>query len=203
VRFPAAGSVVERTHSGRPDEALAFIAWPTSDYYAEPALPYQMYIAAEILKNRLMDQMRSVEGATYTPVGGREMSQVFPGYGYVYSLVETTPSKIDSFYANVSKITADIRASGVTDDEFLRAKAPAIESIKTGQQTNGYWSRLVGGQRDPRRFNDLRIGLSQYEKMTPEDVKQAVVRYLTDDKAWKMVVKPAGTQASAANPVIK
>jgi zinc protease len=204
ISFPASGTLVEQTHKGRPDEALAFVAWPATDFFAEPLLPYAAYIAAEILKNRLVDQVRSLEGATYSPQAGREMSMAFPGYGYVWSVVETTPSKIDSFYENVSKITADMAANGVTADEFARARTPAIENLKKERQSNEYWfSRLRGAQGDPRRFDNLRVHLSQYEKLTPEDIKQVVIRYLTGDKAWKMAVRPGGTQASAASPVIK
>jgi zinc protease len=204
ISFPAPGTLVERTHKGRADEALAFMAWPAPDFFAEPLLPYAAYIAAEILKNRLVDQVRSLEGATYSPQAGREMSMAFPGYGYVWSVVETTPSKIESFYSNVSKITEDMRVNGVTDDEFARARTPAVENIKKERQSNEYWfSRLRGAQGDPRRFDNLRVHLSQYEKLTPEDIKQFAARYLTGDKAWKMAVRPSGTQASAAAPVIK
>ncbi len=47
------------------------------------------------------------------------------------------------------------------------------------------------------------MSLSRYEKLTPEDIKRVVSQYLTDDKAWKMVVKPESAQATAANPVVK
>ncbi len=205
INFPApAKTPVERTHKGRPDESIAFIAWPVTDFYAEPALPYAMYLATEVLHNRLTDQVRSKEGATYSPQAGREMSKAFPGYGYAWSKVETPPSKLDSFYENVSKITADIRANGVTADEFLRARTPTIENIKKQQKLNEYWrTYLTGAQTDPRQFDRIRVALPRYENLTPEDIKRVVAQYLTDDKAWKMVVKPESAQATAANPVVK
>ncbi len=167
MKFPAVTkSPVERTHKGRPDEAIAFIGWPTTDYYAEPALPYAMNVATDIIENRLTDQVRSKEGATYSPGAGSDMSRTFPGYGYAWSKVETPPAKIDSFYENVSKITADIRANGVTADEFARAKTPIIERIAKQRQLNEFWfAHLVGAQTEPRLFDDIRVQLSQYEKL--------------------------------------
>ncbi len=205
MKFPTPTSTpVERTHKGRPDEAMAFIAWPVTDYYADPMLPYVMDIAGDIIENRLTDQVRSVEGATYSPGAGAEMPKAFPGYGYAFAKVETPPAKIDSFYANVSKITADIRANGVTADEFARARTPIVERITKQRQLNEFWfGHLVGAQTDPRMFEDIRVQLSRYEKLTPDDIKRGVSQYLTDDKAWKLAIRPEGAQATAASPVIK
>ena len=133
IDFPAAtGTPVERTHAGRADASIAYVAWKTDDYFGDLSRSSTLVLAAEVLKSRLTDQIRVAEGATYSPRAGSFASYVFRGYGYVWCSVETPPDKIASFFANVSRITADMRMNGVTADELLRAKTPHRREAEKG-----------------------------------------------------------------------
>ena len=196
VRFPAPSpEVVARTHQGRSDQAIAYVGWPATDLLSDPQRARRINIAAQVLQLRLTDQVRIAEGASYSPAAGASESDVFPGYGYVYASVETPPSKVAGFYADVGKITADMRTHPVTADEFQRAVKPRIESITRAQQTNGYWSAMLhDAQDDPRRLDLIRSSIPGYEKMTVQDVQQAAQTYLTDASAWRFQVEPAVTR---------
>jgi zinc protease len=155
-------------------------------------------LAADILENRLVEQIRITEGATYSPQCSSSMSEAFKGFGYVWSKVETPPEKIASFYANVAKITADMRTNGITGDELVRAKTPVIESIKKRRLSNDYWLvRLERAQTNPRLFDEARNRLSEYEKVTAEDIKRVMAQYFTDERAWKMIIRPSPVNTTA------
>jgi zinc protease len=200
IDFPAATGVpVERTHAGRADASIAYVAWKTDDYFGDVSRSSTLVLAAEVLKSRLTDQIRVAEGATYSPRAGSFASYVFRGYGYVWCSVETPPEKIASFFANVSRITADMRTNGVTADELLRVKTPIVERLKKAQLSNEYWlQELAGSQADPRRLDRPRGGLTRYESISAEDIDRVAAAYLTDNRAWKFVVVPGSKEASSA-----
>lgn len=198
VHFPArTAKTVTLTHKGRPDQAIAFIAWPLPDFYADLAQSYAMDLLDDILQFRLLEAVRIAEGATYSPQGTAIQSPVFSGFGYAESLVETPPDKIASFYAHVSAITASMAADGVTEDQLARARNPRIESAKKEQLTNGYWlDALTGVQADPRKLQLIRLATAGYAQATAADIQRAAKAYFRDDRAWKLTVLPA---AGAAN----
>ncbi len=194
VRFPAASaSPVERTHGGRADQAIGYLAWRTTDFYAEPQKQRALRLLELVLERRLIDQVRIAEGSTYSPSADWEASLVLPGYGYVSADVEIPPEKIPGFYATVDKIVADLKAKEVGADELERARKPRIEAIEKAQQTNEYWlNQLSGAALDPRRLEIIRAAVSGLQRVTAADVRAAAQEFLTADRAWKLVVKAKG-----------
>ena len=198
IDFPAATAIpVERTHAGRADASIAYVAWKTDDFFESPARSAALVLAAEIMKGRLRDQIRVAEGATYSPNAGSHASFVFCGYGYVWCSVETAPDKIASFFGNVSRITSDMQTNSITADEFLRAKKPILEAQRKAQLSNEYWVReLAGSQADPRRLERPRTAFSRYESICADDINRVSAAYLTDNRAWKFVVGPVSNDLS-------
>jgi zinc protease len=207
IRFPppTAGCVV-RTHKGRGDQAIGYIAWPTTDFFADMQKSRVMNVTAEVMESRLLDQVRIAEGATYSPIIQSDMSEDFPGFGYTFASVETPPAKLASFYANVDRITADM-AKTVTPDELERARKPHAEAIAKAQQLNSYWlTMLHQAQTDPRRLTLIRDSVPGYAKVTTQDVERAAATYLTAARAWRFEVEPlhpstvASPDAAAISP---
>jgi zinc protease len=198
MTFPApVPAPVEMRHKGRADQAIAFLAWPANGFFADMQQSRALTLAAEIFRDRLREQIRVVEGATYSPGAGHEASWVFPGYGFAWTKVETPPAKIGSFYANVSKIAGEMRSVKVSEDELARARNPVVEGLKKRQLTNEYWlGRLSGSQADPRMLEAIRTAVTGYMSVTPEDIRTAAAAYFADERAWKLVILPEGGTAS-------
>ena len=199
VRFPApTATPVTRTDTGRVDQAMAMIAWPLTDFFADMARARATMLAGEVLLNRILDKVRIEQGATYSPDTVVDLSETFPGYGYALSLVEMPPAKLPGFFASVSAITADMRAHGVTPDELARARNPRVASIQKAQATNEYWlGRLSGSIADSRQLDLIRTSLPDYEKIGAADIQAAAKAWFVDDKAWKLVIQAAGSAASS------
>ena len=197
VHFPAPNATpVALTHGGRADQAIAYEAWPTGDFFANPQEERNLRLAERVLDLRLIDVVRIAQGATYSPGTDWESSTVFPGYGYVAANVEIPPEKVAGFFADVSKIVADLGSKPVTADELDRARKPRIEAIQKAQETNEYWlGQLSGAQTDPRKLDAVRQSISGLERVTAADVQRAAATYLKDDRVWKLVIAPAGKSA--------
>ncbi len=192
VRFPSpTAQPVVLTHGGRPDQARAYVAWQTRDFFADPQEQRNLRMAERVLDLRLIDEVRVKQGATYSPGTDWDSSLIFPGYGYVAATVEIPPEKVAGFFADVSKIVGDLRTKPITADELERARKPRIEAIQKAQQTNEYWlGQLSGAQTDPRRLDIVRQSISGLERVTAADVQKSAAAYLTDERAWKLTIVP-------------
>jgi zinc protease len=200
VRFPIpTAQPVELFHKGRADQAIGYVAWPSTDFNASPQGARDEAVMGEVLQVRLLQELRVNQGATYSPQVAYSHSLVWPGWGYVYAEVEVPPAKLAGFFTDVRKIAADLRARPPTPDELERAKNPRLENIQKARATNGYWlSELSGSQADPRRLDAIRAILPGTERVTAEDVQRAARRVLKDETMWRLEVKPEAMRAAAA-----
>ncbi len=198
VAFPrGTPTPVVLTHKGRADQAVGFIAWPTSDYWANPQRARDTAVLREVMNLRLTAELRENQGATYSPSVGSQHSLVWTGWGYIAANVEVPPEKIQSFFDDTQKIAAELTVSDVTPDELSRAKKPRIEALLKAQQTNNYWlGELSGAQADPRRLDVIRQLVTGTERVTAADVKRAAQTWFKPGAAWKLIVQPQSRPAA-------
>jgi zinc protease len=192
---------VRLTHAGRADQAIGYIAWPTTDFNADPQGARSLRMLEQVLQLRLLDDLREKQAVTYSPNTNLEASWVFPGYGYVSASIEAPPDKLDGFFQTVASIAKDLRDKPVTADELNRARKPRIETITKAQATNEYWlAQLAGSQTDPRKLDAIRSSLAGLERVSAADVQRAAQTWLRDDKAWKLVIVPEPKPVAPAKP---
>ena len=191
------------SHKGRADQALGLVAWPTADFVSDPQRARVLRVLEQVIRLRLLDELREGQAVTYSPITGYQAAWVYPGYGYVSAAVEAPPEKLDGFFADVRKIAAALKAAPPTADELDRAIKPRVEALQRSQASNEYWlGELGGAQTDPRRLEAIRQAIPGLQKVTPAQVQAAARQYLADDKAWRMVIRPeprAGRAAAAAS----
>jgi zinc protease len=189
------------THKGRADQAIGYIAWPTTDIWADPQRAFATAVLGEVIRTRLTEQLREAEGATYSPSVAYSHSLTWTGWGYLAASVEVPPEKLPAFFDDVEKIVADLRAHPVSDDELARAKQPRVEKILRARVTNQYWlAELSGAQADPRRLQLTREIVAGTEKVTAAELQTIAQTFLRDDTAFRLVVRPEGRSATASPP---
>lgn len=192
VSFPApAAEPVIRRHKGRSDQAMGYVAWRTNDFFADPQQARNTSILGEILRLRLIEELREAQGATYSPSVAYAHSFNLPGWGYISASVEIPPERLPAFFDDVARIAADLAARPVSADELARAKQPRLERLERARVTNEYWlSELSGAQADARRQEAARTVIEATRRVTAADVQAAAKAFLDRDKAWKFVVEP-------------
>jgi zinc protease len=203
ISFPApVAEPVRLTHKGRADQAIAYIAWPTTDFPSDPQGARALRVMEQVMQLRLIDDLRMKQAVTYSPNTSLDMAWSFPGYGYVSASIEAPPDKLDDFFATVNTIAGDLRDKPVSADELERAVKPRLATLAKAQQSNEYWiGQLIGAQTDPRRLDAVRSTISGLEKVTASDVQAAAKKWLVDSKAWKLVVVPETKTADAGRTV--
>ncbi len=195
VRFPGpTATPIMRVDTGRADQAVAAVAWPAPDFFADMKRSRAIMLAGDVLENRLIDKVRIAQGATYSPQTHVDLSQVFPGYGYTLNEVEMPPPLIPGFFDTVTTTARDMIDNGVSADELDRARNPRIAGLKKAQLTNEYWlADLTGALADPRRLDLIRSTFPDYEAISLADIQAAARDWFNDDTAWRLVVKAGDT----------
>ncbi|MBV8686850.1 MAG: insulinase family protein [Alphaproteobacteria bacterium] len=195
VRFPEP-ALVTRTHKGRADQGLAFIAWPTADFYADTRRARTLNLLGQVMQLRLTDEIREKQATTYSPSAGHAPSDTFPGYGYLSASIEAPPEKLGGFFADALKIAADLRNRAVGPDELERARRPLVDNLERQQAGNGWWlSQLPGAADRPERAESLRNALAQYRSITAAELREAARQYLLEARAWRFEALPERADA--------
>jgi len=197
LSFPkeASGPIV-LTHKGRADQSIGYIAWPTTDFWANPQRSRETALLGDVMRLRLTDELREAQGATYSPDVGYVASLTWSGFGYLAASVEVPPEKLDAFFRDAQKIAADLAAKEISADELQRAKQPRLERIQRAKLGNPYWlNELSSAQTDPRQLDNIRQSVPSTERITAADVKRAAEQWLKPGGAFRLVAKPGATDA--------
>ena len=197
--FPAGnGTPVRLTHAGRADQARAFLAWPTTDYWSDPQRARTLDVLSGVIRLRALEEIREKQAVTYSPSVYSVESASYPGYGYMTVGIEAPPAQLEPFFANALTIARSLRDVTVTADELNRALAPMIAANERERENNLYWATaLAGAARDPRKLDDIRQAIAGLKRVTPADVQRAAREYLRDDKAFRIVVVPEAKKAAS------
>lgn len=190
LAFPApTPTPIDIHHTGTAAQALGYVAWPTLDSIGDRKPGRIVSLLARVLQLRVTDELREKQGVAYSPGASATSSTTFPGYGYAFVQAEVPPEALPGFFTSVDTVATALRDAPVTDDELGRARLSAVEAIRRGQATNGYWlGALEDVQDDPTRITAVRTAISDLEAVTPADIQKAAQTYLVADHAWRAQV---------------
>lgn len=189
-RFPAPDAAPARLmHEGPADQALGFVAWPTTDQIGDRTTARQLSILSDVLQLRLNDEIREKQGLAYSPNAGSNSSDIYPDYGYVSVTAQTPPEALPKLFETVDAIAADLRDNPVSEDELNRARLPAVERIRRSMADNAYWlQQLSEAQSEPASLDQTRSQIAVLESVSPADLQRLARQYLTPAAAWRLEV---------------
>jgi zinc protease len=197
IRFPAHNAdPVVRTHNGRPDQAVALIAWPTGGGVEGIAESRKLEVLAQVFSDRLFDRLRTESGASYSPSVQSSWPTGLSAGGRVMAIGQVPPDKTDLFFRLSREIAADLAKNPITDDELKRVKEPMIQYVLRSSTGNGFWLNLLGGATyDPRLIDAARSIIIDYNGITASELQAVAAKYLRPDKDWTMEVLPKSVAA--------
>ncbi|MGA9581274.1 MAG: insulinase family protein [Allosphingosinicella sp.] len=207
VRVPAASLAVRPpkasrepirfTHQGDRNQAYAALGWTTFGGTQGRLERRALGIAANIAQARLMERLRDLEGASYSPSATVQTSFQFKDWGFFFAGSEIRPERADLFFRLAREIVADLAAKPASADEWQRAINPVATGIERRLKTNAYWAgAMEDWSREPYLIDHVRTYLSDYKALTPEDVRSAMAKWVADEGDWSILVLPAKTADS-------
>lgn len=173
------------THAGEANQALAQVYWPVTDVDPDTQPQEARVLAAlsAVMRLKVVEEIREVLGATYSPSANASLSSLYPGFGYINAGAEVKPEDADRVIAALEKIAAEMRAGEISDDEFSRAITPALEVLPQNATSNSYWLGLIAQAQtrpDLMERSKLPAVEASLRAVTKADVVAASQRYLTE-----------------------
>ncbi|MEA3010781.1 MAG: zinc protease [Sphingomonadales bacterium] len=193
VRPPRASKEPIRfNHQGDPNQAYAAVGWTTFGGTEGRRERRALSLAANLAQVRLLERLRDLEGASYSPTATVQTSYEFPEWGFFFAGSEIRPERADLFFKLAREIVADLAAKPASADEWQRAINPVISGIERRVKTNAYWSgAMEDWSREPYLIEHARTYLADYKSLTPEDVRAAMAKWVADEGDWSILVLPA------------
>ncbi len=191
VRFPDTRRLTEFSYDTVDPKALAAVYWPTTDF-SNVSEVRRLYVLAKVLGNRVLERVRNEQGLTYSARGDHAPSQAFPGFGFLYAIVDAPPGKARQLAEEMRAIGAAIYRDGVTEDELERARNPVVSELKRLLQTNDYLlSAIIGGsQENPDKLTRSTTSVEELASLTVAELDQVARKYLRPDAALPVVIVP-------------
>ncbi|MFM8499331.1 MAG: M16 family metallopeptidase [Chakrabartia sp.] len=182
---------VRLTHKGAADQAVAVLVWPTGGGTAGVSVGRRLDILAAIFADRLFEQFREGEGASYSPDVTSQWPQSFPSGGTFSVSAQVKPESLPAFFARAKSIAADLAANPVSADELRRALVPMIQRLSRASTGNSFWmAQLAGASNDRRRINNVRRWRKDLERIRPQDIQQLARKFLRPNTSFSAVVIP-------------
>jgi zinc protease len=208
VKFPPGGPLKTFSFDTTDPKALAIVYWPTTDF-SNVSEVRRLFVLAKVVGNRLLEHARNEQGLTYTAQGDHAPSQTFPGFGFLYALVDAAPDKADMLSEQIRAIGAQLQRDGVTQDELERARNPVVSELKRLLETNGYLLNAIvsGSQERPERLKRAATSVKELQSLTVDDLNAVAKKYLLPDRAVPVVIVPktavkSGRRAQDAAQVV-
>ena len=200
VGFPQhVAKPVVLSHGGQPDQAAAVIAWQAGGGSDNITEGRKIEILAAVMRDRILDRLRSAEGASYSPTVISQSPIGQPGGGRIMAITLIPPDKVDLFFTVSREIAADLIARPIDTDELRRALVPTAQMVVRRSSGNPFWMQQTeGGTFDPKRFAAINSIARDYGATTPLELQMLAAKYLAPQKDWSMVVLPEGKPAATA-----
>jgi zinc protease len=178
------------THKGEPDQALLQWIWPTTDD-KDHAETLRLQLLARIVRLELTDRLREELGQAYSPSAGSSNSRIYPGYGTFTISASVAADQVEPTGAALQGLIADLRKGPLDADVIERARKPVLEEYKNALKDLGGWMGLAArAQSEPERIDRFLAVPQVVEAITPEDIHQMALKYLTPDGAVAFAVLP-------------
>lgn len=200
VKFPAEPFSREFTIATEISKGNVVLYWPTTDG-REVKLNRRMSMLGEVFSDRLRIKVREELGDAYSPSAGNNASDVYPGYGYMQAGITIDPPRAQKVGEIVTELAAELAAKGVTEEELERSKKPVLTTLRESARTNQYWlgAVLAKAQERPEVLEWCRSRYADNEAITVAEVSDLAKRYLSADRASRVIVIPSGkTEAKPA-----
>lgn len=182
------------THRGPADQAAAVLAWSTGGGLGDVYEGRKLEILSQIFSDRMFDQLREAEGASYSPNVSNSWPERMESGGSFAVISQLRPDGIDTFFRIARGVAADLAAKPVSADELARAVTPMRELIARASSGNTFWmTQLSGSSTDPRKLLGLQTLPSDYARITPAELQATAKRWLVADKSMALVVLPEQT----------
>jgi zinc protease len=193
VKFPNAPASKTYTYDSKIPQAVAFNLWKTAGLRGNMREHRRLNILAEILGDRLREEIREKLGTSYSPNAGADGSDALDGFAYVISQSIGKPEDLETLLNTMREQADELATKGATDDELDRALKPTFGILEKSKRDNNYWLTTVlsQSQSDPKRLELARTRDEDYKSISLKEINALAKKHLAAENALLVAIKPA------------
>jgi zinc protease len=192
IKFPATPAERVFTFESEIPKGTALVIWDGPGLRNNISEFRRLNIVAEILSNRLREEIREKLGAAYSPSAGASGSDTFNDLGYLIAISPGKPEDATRISKLICEIGATFATTGATEDELDRALKPVISGLQDSLRDNSYWLTTVlsQSQEDPQRLDYARNRDKDYTSITLAEINALAAKYLKDGNHLRIEFQP-------------
>jgi len=175
-------------------KGIVQLHWPATDS-RDARVARRLRLLADVFSDRLRVKIREEMGGTYSPTATTDLSETYPGYGYIVAAATVAPDESRTVADAIRAAAAAMQEDGVTEEELERAKQPLLTALRESARTNPYWltAVLASAQEFPQKLDWCRSRYSDIESITPAELSELAKQYLPPARASEFIVLPEST----------
>jgi zinc protease len=192
VKFPNAPGEKTFTYESKIPQGVAFNLWKTNGIRGNIREFRRLNLLAEILGDRLREEIREKLGASYSPNAGASGSDALDDMGYLLTQSVGKPEDLEKLLNTMRELADQLAKEGATEDELDRALKPTLGQLEKTLRDNSYWLSTVmsQSQADPERIELARTRDEDYKSITLKEVNDLAKKYLAAENALLVTIKP-------------
>lgn len=185
VKSPTPPARLDTIYDSKVPQAITITNWKTKGLRDNQKESRRLNLLAEILSDRLREEIREKLGASYSPSAGVDGSDALEDYGFISAMSVGKPEDLEKLTEVAVAIGDALAAQGATADELDRAVKPLLASIDKTLRDNSYWLSTVMSrcQEKPVNLELARSRKADYESITLEEMNALAKQYLKKDNA--------------------
>lgn len=192
MKFPNAPAAKVFTYESKISQGIATTLWETAQIRGNQKEFRRLNLLADILGDRLREEIREKLGASYSPNAGAGGSDALENMGYLLSQSIGKPEDLELLLNTMRDLADNLATQGATEDELDRAIKPILGMLEKSLRDNGYWLNTVMSQcqADPDRLELARSRDADYRSITLKEINSLAKKYLAAENALLVTIKP-------------
>ncbi len=192
VKFPNAPAVKTFTYDSKIAQGIATTLWKTAGIRGNIEEFRRLNLLADILGDRLREEIREKLGASYSPNAAASGSDALEDMGYLLSQSIGKPGDMELLLNTMRDLADKLASEGASEDELDRALKPVLGMLDKSLRDNGYWLTTVmsQSQADPKRLDLARNRDADYRSVTLREINALAKKHLAAENALLVTIKP-------------
>jgi zinc protease len=185
VKSPTPPTRLDTSYASKVAQAITITNWKTKGLRDNQKESRRLNLLAEILSDRLREEIREKLGASYSPNAGLDGSDALENMGFLSAMSVGKPEDLEKLTEAALTIGDELATGGATADELDRAIKPMLAGMDKTLRDNSYWLDTVmqRSQEKPINLDLARNRKADYESITLEEINALAKQYLKKDNA--------------------
>jgi len=156
----------------------------------------KMSLAAQILRSRMVQELREERGLVYSIGASSQPADAYPGFGRFFAASPADPGKADELASAIHEMYADFANDGPTQEELDTAKLQLANILDETMKEPSFWTqRLSDMTYRGRALSDVLDAPERLQTFSARDVRRAFADYYSPDSRFTIVIRPEAPAA--------